>query len=110
MTFAYTSWQPVVYVPQGTVSVGAKKPHRIHGPGRPLFITMGNIFAVHLLLLRNGSSLQLIVCPLISMLESTKLFWVSLNLDSLSVFRRFQGLFVESTDSPGLKLNIKTES
>ena len=79
--FAYTSWQAVEDVPQGAVSVGARKPHRIHGPGRPLFVTMGNIFAVHLWLLRSGSSLQLIVCPLISMLESTKLFWVSLNLE-----------------------------
>lgn len=79
--FAYTSWQAVEYVPLGPVSVEAKKPHRIHGPGRPLFVTMGNIFAVHLWLLRSGSSLQLIVCPLISMLESTKLFWVSLNLE-----------------------------
>ena len=56
-----------------------------------------------------GSSLQLIVCPLISMLESTKSFWVRLNLDSLSVFGRSQGLFVESTDSPSLKLNVKTK-
>ena len=70
---------------------------------------MGNIFVVHLFLLLSGSSLQLIVYLLISMLESTKLFWVSLNLDSLSISGRFQSFFVESTDSLGLKLNVKTK-